>query len=147
MHRYIGLFFLLTVGLTVLVGCGVGSSNSPGDGAREQLEFAATGKWQRVYQQLHPAHQAVVTQEAFIDCNKANTFSLGKVSIASEQRVTLNVPELGEVKVYEVTLDAVVDGQTTARVTHVIRKGSEWRWVLDEASADAYREGQCPSTS
>jgi hypothetical protein len=144
MRRFFGVALMLAVVLALLAGCGVGASNSPGDGARKQLEFAATGNWQRVYQQLHPAQQTVVTQDAFIDCNKNNTMTLGKVSIAEERRVTVDVPELGEVKLYEVTLDAVVDGQSVERVMHEIRKGSEWRWDLDRAALDIYREGECP---
>ncbi len=147
MRRFYEVILMLAVGLSLLAGCGVGSSNSPGDGAKDQLKFAATGKWQRVYQQLHPAQQAAVTQEAFIDCNKDTFITLGEVSIASVQRMTLNVPELGEVKGYEVTLNTVIDGQSTEQVTHQIRKGSECRWVLDQASVDAYRDGHFPSSS
>ena len=145
MTRWIILPVLIGIVLVAACSSGIGiGANSPGDGATRQLEFAAAGQWTEVWNELHPQQQRAVSLEAFLACHDRDAQPAENIEIDDERKQKLEVPEIGTVTSYEVTLTYDTDGQSATYTTREISVDNEWRWVLDQVAINAYNAGRCP---
>jgi hypothetical protein len=121
---------------------------------KELQERSLRGQYGRVWESLHPAHQAIVTRDRFATCE-------GDEDGVGATRITVKVVETYEepwrikgtdemVDSTAVTLRYSYSNPLTGKpaeehdTTHAIPVGGEWKWILDLASFNAYVKGECP---
>ncbi len=129
-------------------GCGGGGGSGGTESAssfveRVTLEFSR-GQAGRLWDDLHPAEQAVVARSRFISCESNEGFGLHKIKVLDSYEETIDVagtPTRSTAVSVRVTSD---DGITTATL-HAVLVGGKWRWVLQPADFTAYERGGCPS--
>ena len=117
----------------------------------EWVEQLSRGQWEAQWETLHPAHQALVDRNHYVECRKAG------ISSEADAKVTkiIETEEFDDVSVrgtdesgpatavtyeVEVSLGPISDKQTdTARIFHV---DGEYRWTL--VGIDEFQDGACP---
>jgi hypothetical protein len=136
--------------LVLLTGCGGGESDpasSPAGRAQKQfLEDLYDRRFDAAYATLHPAYQRVVSRKRFVACTRAARLGkVGSIEILDVSDDPIGMPDSGSVpaKAVRVRLTSP-GGQTTTFVNHEVEVGSQWRWVLNAAAANAYKAGRCP---
>ena len=142
----------VTVALTltlaaVLAGCGGSSKSASTPSAadfvkRITLEFSR-GQSGRLWDELHPADQAVVSRALFVKCEGNEGFGLRKMQVLytyDDQAFVAGTSHAAKAVTLRVTSD---DGVTTATM-HAISVHGKWRWTLPPADYTAYAKGKCP---
>ena len=137
-----------TATLTVLLaGCGTSTKSSANTSAaafvkRMTLEFSR-GQSGRLWDELHPADQAVVSRADFVRCEGNEGFGLRTMKVLD----TYNDPTLIGGKTHPATAVSLRvssdDGVTTATM-HAIWVAGKWHWTLQPADYAAYANGKCP---
>ena len=127
-------------------GCGGGSkSQSASAFVRQVTQEFSRGQAGRLWDELHPADQAVVTRSRYIACQSNEGFGLRKFRVLETYSENIEVggksTESTAVSV-QVTSD---DGITTATL-HAVPVAGAWRWVLQPAEYAAYKRGVCPKS-
>lgn len=127
---------------------------SAGDFVKRILELEYTDQYGRVWDELHPGHQAVVSRAMFADCTrKAHAEHPARpdrhrlqrvevVDVASEHLEWEGVPERSSKRVF-----ASVKFWTGPDITpllYAVRVDGGWRWLLPGGAFEAYRSGVCP---
>ena len=137
---------------TVLLGlgCGGGSSQSttesPSDFVRRITTEFSRGQSGRLWDELLPADQRVVTRARFVGCQANEGWNLKAVKVidAYDDPVAVGAKTLPSKAVsVRVTSD---DGITTATM-HAVSVNGKWRWVLQSSDRTAYATGKCPRSS
>lgn len=138
--RYIILVAVL------LAACGGGSEESAGDAAKRQFQYLADAQHGRRWESLHPAHQAVASRDAFIECGDEsdNGFQIEDIKIKETFAERQFVPELGEVDTMQVTASVRVNGLNVTDTYTEVAVDGQWRWTTTKDALDAYRKGECP---
>jgi hypothetical protein len=137
-------------GLTVLgSGCGGGSSRSatesPADFVRRVTTEFSRGQSGRLWDELLPADQRIVTRARFVACQANEGWDLKNIKVLEtyDDPVAVGAKSLPSKAVtVRVTSD---DGITTATM-HAVNVNRKWRWVLQSADRTAYSSGKCPRT-
>ena len=131
--------------VALAAGCGGGSSTqSASDFVRRVTTEFSRGQSGRLWDELHPADQAVVTRTRFIACERNEGFGLRKFKVLETYPETVEVAgkKTSSTAVsVQVTSD---DGITTATL-HAVPVDGTWRWTLPAADYAAYKRGACPS--
>ena len=145
------LILLLTL---LLAGCG-GSDSGQGDlSAGEFLQEITVdhlkGDFSESWEDLHPAHQKLISQIQFVYCGdrEPELEHDSTVRVLSVKPVRKEIPEIPQRRMQAVRIqirdkNGVVDEYTA----HAVRAGGEWRWVLSPAFVQAVQSGQCPDGS
>jgi len=110
------------------------------------LEQLYHGNLGAAYTTLHPAYQRIVTRKRFVACTRKTALgTLDSVDVLKVFDDPVEIPGSGRVpaKAVRVRLTSS-DGGATTFVSHEVEVGSQWRWVLNAAAANAYRAGRCP---
>jgi len=149
MKRYRLTAVLLTgVVAVAAAGCGGGSSGGPesaSDFVRRVTTQFSRGQSGRLWDELQPAHQKVVTRARFVECQANEGWDLKKVDVLETYDDPVHVaakPVPSTAVSVRVTSD---DGVTTATM-HAVSVGGKWRWVLQASDRQAYASGKCPRT-
>ena len=128
-------------------GCGGGSGTSTPSAAdfvrRVTTEFSR-GQAGRLWDELHPAEQAVVTRARFIECEQNEGFRLRKFKVLETYDETIDVAGTS-VPSTAVSLEVTSDDGITTATIHAVLVDGTWRWVLQPADLAAYKRGACPS--
>lgn len=140
---------LLILFALLLTACGGGNGDSDdasdaGEAAVEQFETAVRGQWGRVWDDLHPEHQAVVSRDQYIDCQQGDTVPESTITVDETFQETLELARLGEVETTAVTLEFADDDNAEFITVHMVEVDSEWKWVLQGNALDAFEAGECP---
>jgi hypothetical protein len=170
-------FLAAAAALAVAAGCGGGSSTAtvtqtvttpgggtsvqtttvdetPGDFYEQLLGYDFVGQWGRSWDLLHPGQQALVTREAFTDCQDQRAGILSQyefdgidVNQTYEDPLDVTgVPEKTSTAVtYTVKYHQGSQHHTERSTSHAVLHDGEWRWVLSNADVKAYQDGTCPS--
>lgn len=78
--------------MTLLVACGGGGSSGSssdagaGDAFKRQANYLADGQYQRAYEEIHPAEQALFTADQYAKC-------LSKRDVGSLELSSINIKE------------------------------------------------------
>lgn len=150
---------LLLVALAALpVACGgSGSTEAPGiEGTPEfavgrVLQMVSKEEWGREWESLHPDQQALVAREKFVSCSKAadsvRVSSLRVLSVDDEAAEIPGTGKSGAAKAVGVEYQVRKGSRTgmSFDVFYVFDVDGRWRWVLSNASVEAYRAGSCPA--
>ena len=139
--------------MTALVaGCGGssvagGSSNAAvaeGFVRRVTIEFSR-GQSGRLWSELLPADQAVVTRARFVECQAGEGWNLEKIDVLETYADPVDVKATSLAATAVSVRVTSGDGVTTATMHAVSLKGSGC-WVLAAARWQAYASGKCPRT-
>ncbi len=146
---------LLGAAATVVAGCG-GSSGSTAGGATSGQQSAADfvrqvttqfsrGQSGRLWDELLPADQRVVTRARFVECQQNEGWDLKSIKVLETYAdpVYVNGKSL-PAKAVSVRV-ASENGVTTATM-HAVSANGSWRWVLQPVDRAKYRKGTCPSS-
>jgi hypothetical protein len=134
---------------TVLLGLGCGGSSSkpatesPADFVRRITTEFSRGQSGRLWDQLLPADQAIVSRARFVDCQANEGWNLKSIKVidAYDDPVAVGAKNLPAKAVsVRVTSD---DGITTATM-HAVSVNGKWRWVLQSSDRTVYASGKCP---
>jgi hypothetical protein len=139
----------------VLAGCGGGDDEPTGDiGAGEFLQRITadnlSGDFSDSWEDLHPAHQKLISQIQFVYCGEREP-ELEEdttIRILSVKPVTEELPRIPQQRSQAVRIQlrdkkGVVDTYTA----HAVRVGGSWKWVLSDQFVTAVESGKCPDGS
>jgi hypothetical protein len=123
---------LAIIAAVMLVACGGSDTSndqeSPEAAAKRHLEMFGKQQHGRAWDELHPAHQALVGRDQYLLCGSST--SIDKVEVVESYEEPLTVDEIGTVDSVAVTMRAFV-GERSQNVTlHVIDVDGRWRWVM-----------------
>ena len=129
-------------------GSGGGSqaaAGSPADFVRRVTTEFSRGQSGRLWDELLPADQRVVTRAFFVNCQANEGWNLKSIKVLEtyDDPVAIgakNVPS----KAVTVRVNSD-DGITTATM-HAVSVNGTWRWVLQSSDRTAYAAGKCPRT-
>lgn len=152
----IGVPLLLAAAAAALVLRFAGGSDGPGDPARFMtglIQEIAANDYAGAWATLHPAHQRVATQEAYVACEAQTPIpgTLSSVSVidVSDKQVEV-AGEAGTVDGKAVRLELSIAGAgpdpiVVTHTSHAVAVAGHWTWILPPERFAKYRAGRCPS--
>jgi hypothetical protein len=129
-------------------GGGGGSQSgagSPADFVRRITTEFSRGQSGRLWDELLPADQRVVTRAFFVNCQANEGWNLKSLKVLEtyDDPVAIGAKTVPSKAVtVRVSSD---DGITTATM-HAVSLNGTWRWVLQSSDRTAYAAGKCPRT-
>jgi hypothetical protein len=141
---------VLGCGLVVLgSGCGGGSSTSstgsPADFVRRVTTEFSRGQSGRLWDELLPADQRIVTRARFVACQANEGWDLKSIKVLEtyDDPVAVGAKSLPS---KAVTVRVTSDNGITTATMHAVNVNGRWRWVLQSSDRAAYASGKCPRT-
>ena len=137
--------------VAVVAGCGgdVDPGRTPAGLAQVRfLDDLYHGRVAQAYDSLHPAFQRIVPRARFVQCTRqARLGGLDSIEILDVYDDPVRLPYGGKAGAKAVRVRLTSDsGDATTFVSHQVKVGPRWRWILNEAALKAYRAGKCPAT-
>jgi hypothetical protein len=137
--------------LLVLAGCGGDVDPGRTPAGLAQVRFLSdlyNGRVERAYDTLHPAFQRVVPRSKFVQCTRrAGLGGLDSIEILDVYDDPVRLPDGSKAGAKAVRVRLTSDsGDATTFVSHQVKVGPRWRWILNSAALQAYRTGKCPAT-
>jgi hypothetical protein len=126
-------------------GAGAGSSGKESAKAfvqRITTEFSR-GQSGRLWDQLAPADQAVVSRARYTACEGNEGFTLRAVKVLDSYSEPVDVDGASEHS-DAVTLQVTSDTGVTTATIHAVPIGGHWHWILSSADRSAFSSGKCP---
>jgi hypothetical protein len=150
--RFARIVAISVLGCAIAVlgsGCGGGRSRSaaesPADFVRRVTTEFSRGQSGRLWDELLPADQRIVTRARFVACQANEGWGLKSIKVLEtyDDPVTVGTRAVPSKAVtVRVTSD---DGITTATM-HAIQVSGKWRWTLQSSDRTVYASGKCPRT-
>lgn len=150
--RIVGASALAGVAALLAVGCSGGGTSGTQSGTQSPADFVrrittefSRGQSGRLWDELIPADQRVVTRARFVACQANEGWDLKSIKVLEtyDDPVVVGAKSLPSKAVtVRVTSD---DGITTATM-HAVPVNGKWRWVLQSSDRAAYASGKCPRT-
>jgi hypothetical protein len=150
--RLVAASALVLAAALLAAGCFGGGSSGSTSGARSAADFVrrittefSRGQSGRLWDELLPADQRVVTRARFVECQANEGWNLKSIKVLEtyDDPVALGAKSLPAKAVsVRVTSD---DGVTTATM-HAVSVNGAWRWVLQPLDRAVYVSGKCPRT-
>jgi hypothetical protein len=130
------------------------TSESPGAFLRRHLELELSGRFARSWDELHPAHQQVVSRERYAKC-RTELFAQADVSARLEAFEVietvdepLELPGIPETMSKAVRVRYRIGGtaapHAAAETLHAVEVGGRWAWILPPSAYRAYEAGSRP---
>ena len=133
----------------VLTGCGSSTTSSSQQSAADFIRHVTTefslGQTGPLWDELHPADQAIVSRARYTACHASTGFDLQKFQAVQTYADTVDIagkPTASTAVSVRVTAD---DGVTIATM-HAIKVSGKWHWILSPADYAAYKKGKCPAS-
>ena len=133
-------------------GCAGGGMSGSQAGTQSPASFVdrittefSRGQSGRLWDELIPLDQRVVTRARFVACQANEGWELKSIKVLEtyDDPVAVGAKSIASKAVtVRVTSD---DGITTATM-HAVPVNGKWRWVLQSSDRDAYAAGKCPRT-
>jgi hypothetical protein len=120
-----------------------GATESPEAALRRQIGLLNTSEYGTLWDELHPAQQARVPRERFVDCLAPEDFVL-TLEIVDTLDSVIDVPEVSQVPAKTIAARLSSGGTSLDRTFFQVLVDGQWRWVLEKAQFDAYSAGNCP---
>ncbi|RIK35377.1 MAG: hypothetical protein DCC58_20585 [Chloroflexi bacterium] len=141
--RWSVVFVVLSLALS-LSACGGDDESESASAAAEAIFRSYLDRdYGRAWDTLHPAHQALVGRDFFINCNVGTSVPWTSVEILREHDEIWDAPELGQQTTRTVELRLIGNQDITQGTLHMLQVDGEWRWLLDENVARAFKQGAC----
>jgi hypothetical protein len=134
---------LITLGVLLLAGCGSSAKtdSAPAFIKRVTVQFSR-GQAARLWDELVPAEQAVVSRNAYVSCAR-NGFRLRTFKVLEQYDEPVQV--LGKrTPATALSVQVVSDDGVTTATIHAVRVDGRWRWILSPSELAAFRAGRCP---
>lgn len=137
------------VALLSAAGCG-GGSGGAGSGGKESApafvqrittEFSR-GQAGRLWDELAPADQAIVTRARYAACQGNEGFTLKSVKVLDSYSEPVDVDGSSE-RSDAVTLRVTSDTGVTTATIHAVPSSGGWHWILSSADRAAFAAGKC----
>jgi hypothetical protein len=119
----------------------------PGDFLKRHLEYELTGQYGRSWDELHPAHQRVVSRDRYVE-RRSKLLDRDGVPGGFESFEVLDVhdepiecPGIPETVSKAVKVGFSLQGRRGTQTLHAIQIGSRWCWFLRADALREYREG------
>ena len=129
----------------------------PGDFLRRHLEYELSGEFARSWDDLHPAHQEVVTRERYAECRaelferSGPTTELRSFEVIEVADDTAPIPGIDEPSSTAVTAEITIgvngDSRSALDTLHAVPVDGRWTWVFPERVYDAYASGSSPAAA
>ena len=139
----------------VLAGCG-GDDETPtadldaGEFLQEITAQHLSGEFSDSWEDLHPAHQRLISQIKFVYCGEREP-ELAEdttVRILSVKHARRSLPKIPQRQVSAVRIELRDEqGVVDAYTSHAVKVEGEWRWVLSPRFIRAVESGNCPDGS
>ena len=120
-----------------------GAIESPEAALRRQIVLLDAGDFAAAWTELHPAQQAIVPQQRFVECLAGTDYALA-LEIIDARDALIDVPELSRVPAKAIDTRLASGGTTLDRRFFEVLVEGRWRWVMEQPQIDAYRAGDCP---
>ncbi len=133
-------------------------SEVPADAMQRHINQIANGDFGAAWDELHPAHQALVSRDQFIACGPKVSvrFEVVKIEIQAVKRETINVADIPQKQGYTIDLSVraiaaptkqipIHTAATSYHTYHEVQVGSHYRWMLPSDQVELARRGKCPS--
>ena len=137
--------------LAVLSAGACGGGSGGGSGGKESAkafvqrittEFSR-GQAGRLWDELAPADQAIVSRARYAACQGNEGFLLKSVKVLDSYSEPVDVDGSSE-RSDAVTLQVTSDTGVTTATIHAIPSGGKWHWILSSADRAAFLTGKCP---
>ena len=134
----------------VTASCG-GSGGAGGQGSAAAFIRQVTTQFSRaqsgpLWDELHPADQAVVTRARYMACQSNSGFDLTNFKVLQTYPDTIDIAGTTTPSTAVSVRVTADDGITTATM-HAVKIKGAWHWVLSQADYATYKQGKCPASS
>ena len=123
-------------------GSGSGKESAPAFVQRITTEFSR-GQAGRLWDELAPADQAIVSRARYTSCQGNEGFTLRSVKVLDSYSEPVEVDGSSEHS-DAVTLQVTSDTGVTTATIHAVPSGGGWHWILSSADRAAFVAGKCP---
>jgi hypothetical protein len=111
------------------------------------LEREYVGDYAGAWEQLHPAHQRLVTSDEYAECRagidvRGTIDSVVVLDVVDEELTVYGLQPRTPAK--EVEVRVVTDETDYTARYHAVRVGDGWRWVLTDRAARGFERTDCP---
>lgn len=131
------------------------SDEEPEDFLRRHLEYELSGQFARSWDELHPAHQQVVSRERYAQCRSerferaaapTELEAFEVLEVADDEVEIAGIPEQSS-KAVTAQIAIGVNGRSRSGVEtlHAIRVDERWTWVFPATVYRAYAAGSSPT--
>ena len=144
--RFVTMAAAATLLAVLAAGCGGASSgrqSAAGFVKQVTVQFSR-GQSGRLWDELLPADQAIVTRARFVACQQNEGWNLKSIKVLETYDDAVDVDGKSE-PATAVTVRVTSDGVTTATM-HAVSVNGTWRWILQPVDRAAYKKGKCPSS-
>lgn len=137
---------VLVMLVAVLAGCGGSGGKFDDEPAaqamRRQFDYIAKGQDGRRWDELHPAQQALIPRERFLDCNEADSVEIERVEVLEVFDEQTSIPGTDRTVAsraitVRVKASAGLLSDEFTDTFHEVEVDGAWRWVM---SPDAVAE-------
>jgi hypothetical protein len=147
-RAWVGSAVAVVLLATAACGGGGGGGGSGGtESARAFVQRITTefsrGQSGRLWDELVPADQAVVSRTRYTACQGNEGFVLKAVKVLDSYSEPVDVDGASE-RSDAVTLQVTSDTGVTTATIHAVPIGGHWHWILSSADRAAFRSGKCP---
>ena len=120
-------------------------AGSASDFVKQVTVQFSRGQSGRLWDELLPADQAVVTRARFVACQQNEGWNLKSIKVLETYADPVDVDGKSlPAKAVSVRVTSE-DGVTTATM-HAVSVNGTWRWILQPVDRAAYKSGKCPNT-
>ena len=133
--------------LVLAIGCSSGSTASGKESPSGFIERITTefsrGQSGRLWDELAPADQALVSRARYTNCEGNEGFVLKNIKVLDTYSEPVDVDGTAEPS-DAVSLQVTSDTGVTTATLHAVSVKGRWRWILSPADRAAYARGKCP---
>ncbi len=122
-----------------------GTGTSAADFVRRVTTEFSRGQSGRLWNELVPADQRVVTRARFVECQANEGWDLRSIKVLDTYRDPVAVGAR-TVPATAVSVRVVSDNGVTTATMHAVSVGGAWHWLLQPSDRSAYSAGRCPRT-
>lgn len=140
----------LLLAAVALTGCGGETDPATTPAGRAQVDYLEdlyNGRFGPAYAALHPVHKQIVSRSLFTDCAVSTipTGQLDSIEVLDvfDDPIQLSDTDEEQAKAVRVRLTSN-DGKSITFVSHEVKVGDRWYWVLNDSAIRAYQAGRCP---
>jgi hypothetical protein len=111
------------------------------------LEYLYGERYERAWDDLHPAHQRIAPRARFVRCagQVAPEGDLESIEVLEVFDDDAEIAGIRDADSRAVRLRVTsFEGESDTFVNHAVRVDERWRWVLDEDAVTAFRQNRCP---
>jgi hypothetical protein len=159
MKRFLSVAAAAAATASLAAGCGGGGttaptatasvSGGPGVFMTRILREEIRGQWGKQWSELHPAHQALITQSQYVACSRrmGTDFATGRevFRVLDVRNEAIKVRGVPQRTAKLVTINFREPGKPNGLTYHMhaVSVGGRWAWILGGRFLSALSHGQC----